>query len=300
MKKSISISIIAVFALLILAAFQTDVTPLNVWQWSGNTVNTNTAKIGNKANRSITLITNNTNRLKIDSVGVFRMYPSTQALTISGQKRYDAVLNAFEYYHNSNGSTYTSVWTNSVFATALFQVASTTGQYNSQIVTTNTSGIALSPNGNICFGVSTASVYTNKAMRIGATTAPTSTLSLSGNMNITGNFSTTARVQFNQGADVSSAVGAITVGGDGNVFEITGTSAITLISSTSWQNGSQITLLFTSTASLTDGTANSGANIGFELAGNTNFTGSADDSITLILSEIGGTVRWREKCRSVN
>ena len=103
-----------------------------------------------------------------------------------------------------------------------------------------------------------------------------------------------------QGADVASAVGAITLGSGGNVFEITGTSAITLISNVGWQNGAKVTLLFTSTASLTDGTANSGTNIGFELAGGANFTGSADDAITLVLSEIGGTQRWREVCRSVN
>jgi len=108
------------------------------------------------------------------------------------------------------------------------------------------------------------------------------------------------RVLQNQGADVASAAGTITLGSDGNSFEITGTSAITRISNTNWQNGSEVTLLFTSTASLTDGTANSGTDIGMELAGNTNFTGSAGATLTLILSEIGGTQRWREKCRSVN
>jgi hypothetical protein len=103
-----------------------------------------------------------------------------------------------------------------------------------------------------------------------------------------------------QGADVASAAGAITLGSDGNVFEITGTNSITAIVNTSWQNGATITLLFTSTATLTDGTANSGTSIGFELAGNANFTASADDVITLVLSEIGGTQRWREVSRSVN
>jgi len=108
------------------------------------------------------------------------------------------------------------------------------------------------------------------------------------------------RVLLAQGADVASAAGAITLGADGNSFEITGTAAITLISNTNWQNGSEVTLLFTSTATLTDGTANSGTDIGMELSGNTNFTGSAGATLTLILSEIGGTQRWREKCRSVN
>ncbi len=108
------------------------------------------------------------------------------------------------------------------------------------------------------------------------------------------------RLEMQQGADVASVAGAIALGFDGNTFEITGTNAITLISNVGWQNGSEVNLLFTSTASLTDGTANSGTDIGFELAGNANFTGSADDVITLILCEIGGTQRWREKCRSVN
>lgn len=108
------------------------------------------------------------------------------------------------------------------------------------------------------------------------------------------------RHQRAQGVDVASVAGAITLGNDGNSFEITGTNSITLISSTNWQNGSTVTFLFTSTASLVDGTANSGANIGMELAGNINFTGSAGATITLLLSEIGGTQRWREVSRSVN
>lgn len=102
-----------------------------------------------------------------------------------------------------------------------------------------------------------------------------------------------------QGADVASVAGAIALGADGNTFEITGTNAITLISNTNWQNGSVVTFVFTSTASLTDGTANSGTDIGMELAGNANFTGSAGATLTLVLSEIGGTQRWRELARSV-
>jgi len=108
------------------------------------------------------------------------------------------------------------------------------------------------------------------------------------------------RILLYQGADVASAAGAIAVGNDGNVFELTGTAAVTLISNLNWQNGAEITLVFTSTATLTDGTANSGTDIGMELAGNANFVGSADDVITLVLTEVGGTQRWREKSRSVN
>lgn len=115
-----------------------------------------------------------------------------------------------------------------------------------------------------------------------------------GNVNIT-----TGRLLSNQGTDVASVAGAITLT-SGNVFEITGTNAITLISNLEWKNGSEITLMFTSTATLTDGTANSGTDIGMELEGNVNFVATAGDVVTLVLGEIGGTQRWREKCRSVN
>jgi len=111
---------------------------------------------------------------------------------------------------------------------------------------------------------------------------------------------TNSRLEKAQGADVASAAGAITLGSDGNSFEITGTSSITAISNINWQNGSEIILLFTSTATLVDGTANSGTDIGFELAGNANFTASAGAIWKGILSEIGGTQRWREVSRTVN
>jgi hypothetical protein len=126
--------------------------------------------------------------------------------------------------------------------------------------------------------------------------------SLTEKVRITGNGRLVVSGRFSpaQGADVASAAGAIALGTDGNTFEITGTAAITLISNLNWVNGNEVTLLFTSTASLVDGTANSGTDIGMELAGNINFTGSAGSTLTLVLSEIGGTQRWREKARSVN
>lgn len=107
-------------------------------------------------------------------------------------------------------------------------------------------------------------------------------------------------VQNFQGTDVASTAGVMTLSGNGNVYEITGTNTITAINNTNLKNGYVVTLMFTSTAVLTDGTANSGAAIGLELAGNVNFTGSADDTITICLGEIGGVQRWREVCRSVN
>lgn len=106
-----------------------------------------------------------------------------------------------------------------------------------------------------------------------------------------------------QGTDVASTAGVMTLPGSGtagNIYEITGTNTITAINNTNLKNGYEVTFIFTTTATLTDGTANSGAAIGMELSGNTNFTATAGDAVTLILAEIGGTQRWREKCRSDN
>lgn len=120
------------------------------------------------------------------------------------------------------------------------------------------------------------------------------------NFKVTGTTYLRGMVQGFQGTSLASTAGVLTLNNTANVIELTGTNTVTAIANTNLKNGFTITLLFTSTATLTDGTANSGANIGLELAGNTNFVGSADDAITLVLSTVGGTQRWREIGRSVN
>ena len=108
----------------------------------------------------------------------------------------------------------------------------------------------------------------------------------------------TGRLQEKQGADVASANNLV-LGSDGNVFEITGTTQINLVSNLNWQNGSQITLLFTSTPTVKHNQATSGTNITIQLAGAVDFVASAGDVLTLVLSEIGGTQAWRERSRAV-
>ena len=101
------------------------------------------------------------------------------------------------------------------------------------------------------------------------------------------------RVLHTQGADVASA-NDVTLGDDGNVFEITGTTTVNRIVNTGWQNGSQITLLFTSNPTITHGNATGGANVTILLAGASDFSATAGDTLTLLLCEIGGTQAWRE------
>lgn len=106
------------------------------------------------------------------------------------------------------------------------------------------------------------------------------------------------RILGNQGADVASAT-AVTLGSDGNVFEITGTTQINTITVTGWQNGSIVTLLFTSTPTVSHNNAGGGGTGAVLLAGAANFGATAGDTLTIVLSEIGGTQAWREIGRAV-
>lgn len=73
----------------------------------------------------------------------------------------------------------------------------------------------------------------------------------------------------------------------GNVFHVTGTTNVTSITSTNFQSGVVITLIFDGVLTFTDGS-------NLKLAGN--FVTTADDTITLVFD---GT-NWYETSRSVN
>jgi hypothetical protein len=108
-----------------------------------------------------------------------------------------------------------------------------------------------------------------------------------------------SRLRQAQGADVASA-NNLSLGTDGNAFEITGTTTINLISNTNWQNGSVIRLVFSSSLTVTNNAGTSGSNINILLAGGANFSATANDILTLMLCEIGSVQNWVEVSRSVN
>jgi len=108
-----------------------------------------------------------------------------------------------------------------------------------------------------------------------------------------------SRLRESQGADVASA-NNLSLGTDGNAFEITGTTTINLISNTNWQNGSVIRLVFSSSLTVTNNAGTSGSNINILLAGGANFSATANDILTLMLCEIGSVQNWVEVSRSVN
>lgn len=98
------------------------------------------------------------------------------------------------------------------------------------------------------------------------------------------------RFQYDKGADVASA-NILTLGDDGNVFDITGTTTINEILATNWQAGSVIHLQFDGILTVTN---NSGGTNDILLGDGMNFTTAAGDVLSLFFN---GT-DWQEICRS--
>lgn len=115
-----------------------------------------------------------------------------------------------------------------------------------------------------------------------------------------GNFTSKfyGRVLEAQGADVASA-NDLNLGKDGNTFEITGATQINAIATAFWQNGARITLLFTSNPTVKNNTAGGAGTAVILLAGSVDFSATAGDTLSLVLSEIGGVQAWREVSRAV-
>lgn len=102
------------------------------------------------------------------------------------------------------------------------------------------------------------------------------------------------RIQGAKGADVASA-NDMTLGLDGNYFDITGATQINGIAVANWQAGSQITLQFDSTPTVKHNTAAGAGFASFLLAGAADFVATANDTLTLIYD----SVTWREVARAV-
>lgn len=108
------------------------------------------------------------------------------------------------------------------------------------------------------------------------------------------------RVLETQGADVASAIN-LTLGTDGNTFELTGTTKVDLISNIGWQEGATITLIANESVTIGHGTASSGANITLVLNGGVDYSMTATDTLTLVLgSTTASGQAWFEIMRSVN
>lgn len=102
----------------------------------------------------------------------------------------------------------------------------------------------------------------------------------------------------NQGTDIASA-STIVIPTDGNTFELTGTTAVNLITTTGWRDGFRITLIANENVTINHGTATSGSDVTILLAGSGNFAMTANDTLTLELSTTtAGGQAWREISRT--
>jgi hypothetical protein len=108
-----------------------------------------------------------------------------------------------------------------------------------------------------------------------------------------GNQTMTGRFQTDKGADVASPAGGImTLGTDGNVFDVTGTNTINEILGTTWTLGAQIVLQFDGVLTVTH---NSGGTNDILLGNAANMTTAAGNTLSLFFD---GT-DWVETARNV-
>lgn len=107
------------------------------------------------------------------------------------------------------------------------------------------------------------------------------------------------RVLETQGADVASATN-LTLGTDGNSFELTGTTKVDLISNVGWTEGSVVRLIANESVVIDHGTATASTNVQIRLAGAVDYSMTAGDTLTLILSSTTAEGQaWRELARAV-
>lgn len=99
------------------------------------------------------------------------------------------------------------------------------------------------------------------------------------------------RILGKQGADVASA-NDVTLG-NGNYFDVTGTTQINTIAATNWTLGSVVILQFDGAVTVANNTAGTGAKV--LLAGGVDFAATANDTLTLVYDG----VTWRETARAV-
>jgi hypothetical protein len=77
-----------------------------------------------------------------------------------------------------------------------------------------------------------------------------------------------------RGADVASA-NDLTLGTDGNLFALTGTTTVNRILTTNWQSGSKLTISF-GNLTIAHNVASGSGYAGFKLAGSANFSPGAN------------------------
>lgn len=125
-------------------------------------------------------------------------------------------------------------------------------------------------------------------------------IALSGNLQVNGTSTvntiiSSGRVETSLGVEIPAA-GDLTLGTDGNVFNVTlGSGTINAITTGNWQAGSQIILIFTDTITVSNNTTGGVGTAPIFLAGSVNL--SAENNTVLGLVYDGS--QWQETFRKV-
>lgn len=199
----------------------------------------------------------------------------------------------FIFVNNTDGGTY--IRTDSASRHVLLQAGGTQGNVGIGTTTTSAKLHTVATTEQLRLGYDSSNYWNATTSSTGVTTF--NAVGSGASFIFSDDVIAKARIESFQGTDVASANNLVL--GLGNVFEITGTTQINLISNLSWQNGSQVTLLFTSTPTVKHNQATSTTNITIQLAGAVDFVATDGDTLTLVLSEIGGVQAWREVSRAV-
>lgn len=101
------------------------------------------------------------------------------------------------------------------------------------------------------------------------------------------------RFKIDKGADITAA-GDLTLGTDGNFFKITGNTTVNAITTSNWQAGSEVTLWFSGTPTVSHNTAGGGGTALIQLDSQVSMSAVSGTILKLIYD---GTV-WREIGRS--
>lgn len=261
------------------------------WNNSGNTV-LNGQFIG-VANSIITLVCNGTVWVEESRSTAGITVPGNLTFTGTGRFITGDFTNATASLRTSiqsstvNGATIVNVLPNGTGTTGAFNAYNASDPANSTIAqfaidNTNTVLIRNNAAGTGTFGdISFQTDGTTERLRIVKTT---------------GSSKYSNRVQLKQGATVASA-NDLTLGSDGNRFQISGSTQINRLSNTDWQGGSEVTLHFQAAVTVKHNQAAGGAFVQIMLAGSVDFVAAINGRITLQYDSVDS--KWYEVARTI-